>query len=134
MHQPLAVAFFVVQIQVRADFLTVVVAPQVIRWKWGGRAVSPVECQRVGTASLDIERTDQGILEFARGAFEGESRLEDLLFVLNFEGVCGEKIFNVSGDLERARFKRLRRTQTISRTVARFINPGAVRLNCRSMI
>jgi len=34
-----AVAFFVVQIQVRVDFLTVVVAPQVITWKWGSRAV-----------------------------------------------------------------------------------------------
>jgi hypothetical protein len=56
----------------------------------------------VGTACPDIERTDQGILEFARAAFEGESRIEDLLFVLDFEGVCGEKIFNVSGDLERA--------------------------------
>ena len=56
----------------------------------------------MGTASPDIERTDQGILEFARAAFEGESRLEDLLFVLNFEGVCGEKMFNVSGDLGRA--------------------------------
>jgi hypothetical protein len=55
----------------------------------------------VGAASPDIERTDQGILEFARAAFEGESRLEDLLFVLNFEGVCGEKTFNVSGDLGR---------------------------------
>ena len=94
-------AFFVVQIQVRVHFLTVVVGPQVITWKWGSRAVS-VEGQRVGTASPDIERTDQGILEFARAAFEGESRLEDLLFVLNFEGVCGEKMFNVSGDLGRA--------------------------------
>jgi len=56
----------------------------------------------VGTPSPGIERTDQGIFEFARTALERESRLEDLLFVLYLEGVGGEKMLNVSGDFGRA--------------------------------
>ena len=55
----------------------------------------------MGTPSPGVQRTDQGIFEFARTALKGESRLEDLLFVLDFEGVCCEKMFNVSGDLGR---------------------------------
>jgi hypothetical protein len=87
----------------------------------------------VGTASPDIECTDQGILEFARAAFEGESRLEDLLFVLNFEGVCGEKMFNVSGDLGRAPLQEAAENPNDFENLARFTNPGFGSLNCRSM-
>jgi hypothetical protein len=58
----------------------------------------------MGTTCPSIERSDQGIFKLSGAALEGKGSLEDLLLVLNFEGVCGEEILEMRGDLRRVLF------------------------------
>jgi hypothetical protein len=49
----------------------------------------------VGAASPGIERSDQSIFKVPGSVLQGKSSIEDLLLVLNFEGVSGEKILEM---------------------------------------
>src|SRR5882757_6776710 len=61
-----------------------------------------IKCQRVGTTCPRIERSDQSIFEVSGAVLQSKSSIEDLLLVLNFEGVCGEKILEMKRDLGRS--------------------------------
>ena len=60
-----------------------------------------VKCECVGAPCPGIQCPDQSILKLSSTALEGKSSLEDLLFVLNFQSVCGKKVLDMSGDLGR---------------------------------
>jgi hypothetical protein len=51
-----------------------------------------IKRQRIGTTCPCIERSGQGIFRLCGAALEGKNSIEDLLLVLNFKGLCGEKI------------------------------------------
>jgi hypothetical protein len=50
-----------------------------------------IKCQRVGTTCPRIERSDQSIFKISDAVLQGKGSIENLLLVLNFKGVCGEK-------------------------------------------
>ena len=56
----------------------------------------------MGTTCPRIERSDQSTFKFSGASLEGRGRIEDLLLVLNYKGICGEKILEMRGDLGRA--------------------------------
>jgi hypothetical protein len=60
-----------------------------------------VKSQRMGTTCPCIERSDQSILKFSGAAPECNSSIKDLLLVLNFKRVRGEKILEMRSDLGR---------------------------------
>src|ERR1700722_16504834 len=67
---------------------------------WQPRCFS-IKCQCMRTTSPGVQRTYQGILELSSATLESKNSLEDLLFVLNFKGIRGEEILEMSGDFRR---------------------------------
>jgi hypothetical protein len=71
------------------------------RWETTQPRSLSIKRHRVGTTCPCIERSDQNLFKFSGAAFEGKDSIEDLLLVLNFKRVGGEKILEMRGDLGR---------------------------------
>jgi len=104
------------------------------RWKCGSRAAFRSKCQRVGTTCPRIERSIKHLSKPPAAVLEGKSSIEDLLLVLNFSESAREDSRDEKRSEKSSASRGLRKTQTISSTVARLMNPGFCSLSCRSKI